>query len=524
MQQNNNEASNKLPHRDGWCATATPRGRGGLLVLIIGSGNAALCAGIAALEGGAKVLIIEKADEAEWGGNSRYTAGAMRFAYDSNEDLLPLLKNPTDEKLAITDFGSYPKGKFLADLAHFNEGAPIAELQQFLVDESLAAVQWLGRHNVKFDPIYSRQSFVKDGRYVFWGGLSLEAEGEGNGLVQEELKEYLRLGGEIWYNCAAEEIMQENSQIVGVKCVKDGQKTTIDCAAVVLACGGFEANKELRIKYLGEKWAKAKVRGTRHNMGQGLEMATQVGAALHGFFGGCHATPMDKNMPEYGNLDIPHIERKHYRKISYLFGIMLNANGERFVDEGFDFRNYTYAQYGKAVLMQPNEVAWQVFDNKVFDLLYSEYKTADASFVEADTLEELVIKLEGVNTENALNTIQAFNAAVDESRAFDPTIKDGKSTAGLALNKTNWANKIDTPPFRAYPVTGGITFTYGGVKVNRKGEVLTEAGKPVAGLYACGEMVGGVFFHGYPGGSGLTSGTVFGRYAGASAANFVRQQ
>ncbi|MFN8357856.1 MAG: FAD-dependent tricarballylate dehydrogenase TcuA [Spirosomataceae bacterium] len=491
-------------------------------VLIIGSGNAALCAGISALENGASVLMVEKADEKEWGGNSRYTAGAMRFAYNSNEDLLPLLKNPNDEKLAITDFGRYPKEKFLADLEHFNEGEPITALQQFLVDESLSALQWLGSHHIKFDPIYARQSFIKDGRYVFWGGLTLEAEGEGNGLVQDELKEYLRLGGEIWYNCAAEEIIQNQGEIVGVKCEKDGQTIIIDCEAVVLGCGGFEANKELRVKYLGEKWAKAKVRGTRHNLGKGLEMATQLGAALHGFFGGCHATPMDKNMPEYGNLEIPHIERKHYRKISYLFGIMLNAHGERFVDEGLDMRNYTYAQFGKAVLMQPNEIAWQLFDNKVFSLLYSEYRTHDATFVEADTLEELVHKLEGVNPENALQTIRAFNAAVDESRPFDPTIKDGRSTKGLALNKTNWANKIDTPPFRAYPVTGGITFTYGGVKVNQKGEVLTESGDPVAGLYACGEMVGGVFFHGYPGGSGLTSGTVFGRHAGASAAAFVQ--
>ena len=492
-------------------------------VLIIGSGNAALCAGISALDKGAKVLIIEKADRNEWGGNSRYTAGAMRFAYNSNEDLLPLLKNPNDPKLAITDFGAYPKEKFLADLAHFNEGEPITELQQFLVDESLNALQWLGSHNVKFEPIYSRQSFVKNGRYVFWGGLSLEAEGEGNGLVHEELKEYLRLGGEIWYETEALELIQENEKIVGLKCLKEGQAMTLPCKSVVLACGGFEANKELRVKYLGPKWANAKVRGTRHNMGKGLEMATAVGAALNGFFGGCHATPMDKFMPEYGNLNIPHIERKHYRKISYLFGVMLNANGERFVDEGLDFRNYTYAQFGKAVLMQDQETAWQLFDNKVFNLLYSEYKTHDASFVEAQTLEELIEKLEGINQTKALETLKQYNESVNQDIAFDPTVKDGKSTIGLTLNKTNWANTLDTPPFRAYPVTGGITFTYGGAKVNKKGEVLNQNNEPIAGLFACGEMVGGVFFYGYPGGSGLTSGTIFGRYAGASAATFARQ-
>jgi tricarballylate dehydrogenase len=492
-------------------------------VIVVGSGNAALCAGISALENGAKVLIVEKANFDEMGGNSRYTAGAMRFAYNSNEDLLPLLKNPTDERIAITDFGSYPKEKFLADLKHFNEGEPITELQQFLVDESLLALQWLATHNIKFDPIYSRQSFVKDGKYIFWGGLTLEAEGEGNGLVMDELKEFKRLGGDILYDCAAEEIVQENGKITGLKCKFQGKKVIFETPSVVLGCGGFEANKKLRIQYLGKKWAKAKVRGTRHNMGHGLTMATKLGAALNGYFGGCHATPMDKNMPEYGNLNIPHIERKHYRKISYLFGVMLNAKGERFVDEGADFRNYTYAQFGKAVLMQPKELAWQIFDNKVWNLLYGEYKTHDASYVEANTLEELVTKLDGVDSQKALKTLEEYNAAVNLAKTFDPTVKDGKNTEGLKLNKSNWANRLDTPPFRAYPVTGGITFTYGGLRVNKKGEVLNEKNEPIAGLFACGEMVGGVFFYGYPGGSGLTSGTIFGRYAGQSAAKFSRK-
>jgi tricarballylate dehydrogenase len=490
-------------------------------IIIVGSGNAALCAGIAALEKGANVTIYEIADEKEWGGNSRYTAGAMRFAYDSFEDLRPLLKNPDDERLVISDFGSYTKDKFLADLKYFNEGEPITELQQHLVNESLPTIQWLASHHINFDPIYSRQTFVKDGKYIFWGGLSLEAEGEGNGLVHDELKEFKHLGGQIKLGCGVSKILQQNGKISGIEYIENGETKTASAQAVVLACGGFESNKELRIKYLGDKFANARVRGTRHNMGHGLQMATDCGAALNGYFGGCHATPMDKNMPEYGNLEIPHIERKHYRKISYLFGVMLNARGERFVDEGLDMRNYTYAQFGKAVLEQPDNLAWQIFDAKVDKLLYSEYKTADASFVQVDTLEELVTKLSGVNLDQALKTLQAYNEAVDTSITFDPTRKDGRTTKGLTLNKTNWANVLDTPPFKAYPVTGGITFTYGGVKVNTRGQVLNENDKPVAGLFACGEMVGGVFFYGYPGGSGLTSGAVFGRAAGYSAAMVI---
>lgn len=489
-------------------------------IIVIGSGSAALCAAIASLEKGATVIILEKANLHEFGGNSRYTAGAMRFAYNSFEDLKPLLKNPNDERLAISDFGSYPKEKFLADLKHFNQDVEITDLQQYLVDESLATLQWLGAHNIKFDPIYARQTFVKDGKFIFWGGLSLEAEGEGDGLVQAELAEFLRLGGTIKYNCDVQELLINNDKISGVRYVEDQQEKTLVSDAVIIACGGFEANKALRIKYLGEVWAKARVRGTRHNMGKGLEMATAVGAALSGNFEGCHATPMDFNMPEYGNLNIPFIERKHYRKISYLFGVMLNAKGERFVDEGLDFRNYTYAQFGAAVLKQPDNLAWQIFDAKVDNLLYSEYKTHDASFVQADTLAELVTKLHGVNPQQALQTLQQYNDAVNTQTPFDPTIKDGKRTEGLVLNKTNWANLLDTPPFKAYPVTGGITFTYGGLKVNKSAAVLTQQGDTIAGLFACGEMVGGVFFYGYPGGSGLTSGAVFGRSAGYSAAEY----
>lgn len=445
----------------------------------------------------------------------------MRFAYDTFADLQPLLLDPTDERITNTDFGSYPKLKFLADLQHFNEGQPVTPLQEFLVNESMSVVRWLATHNVKFAPIYSRQTFKKDGKYIFWGGLTLEAEGEGDGLVQAERREFLRLGGTTRYNCDVQALIIENGQLAGVTFEQDGQLHTQKADAVVLACGGFESNKQLRIKHLGEQWANARVWGTRHNLGKGLEMATAVGAALNGNFGGCHAPPMDLNMPEYGNLTIPHIERKQYRKISYLFGVMLNAHGNRFVDEGADFRNYTYAQYGKAVLEQPDNLAWQIFDARVDHLLYSEYKTADASFAEADSLPELVQKLVGVNPEKALQTMETYNRSVDTSVLFDPTIKDGRTTRGLVLPKSNWANVLDTPPFRAYPVTGGITFTYGGLAVDRAGSVLDENGKAIPGLFAAGELVGGVFFYGYPGGSGLTSGAVFGRSAGASAGAYT---
>jgi tricarballylate dehydrogenase len=495
-------------------------------IIVVGSGNAALCAGIAAIEKGADVLIIEKGDEALAGGNSKYTAGAMRFVYNSNDDLMPLLKNPSDPRLPNTDFGSYTADKFRSDLLGFNDGRDLSVEQNILIDHSYETMLWLAENGVKFEPIYERQSFEKDGRFVFWGGLTLCADGEGVGLVDAELEVFLNKGGRIQYNCAATELITENDKVVGI-CVEDqdGNQEELFAGSIILGSGGFEASPELRKKYIGSDWDQAKVRGTPLNTGQGLQMALQQGASEYGFYQGCHATPMDLHMKNFGNLEIPHFERKNYRKICYFLGIMLNSNGERFVDEGIDFRNYTYAQFGRAIIEQPGHFAWQIFDAKTDHLLYGEYTFHDAHFVEADTLDALVEKLDGVeNKEQARKTIDDFNEAVDQNVEFDPTVKDGKGTLGLKLAKSNWAQTFDKPPYKAYPVTCGITFTYGGLKVNDQGNVLKENGDVIEGLFACGELVGGVFFNGYPGGSGLTSGAVFGRRAGYGAAQSIKHE
>ncbi|MEL7026645.1 MAG: FAD-dependent tricarballylate dehydrogenase TcuA [Pseudomonadota bacterium] len=483
-------------------------------IVVVGSGNAAMAAGIAALEAGAEVLMLEKAPEALAGGNTKYTAGAMRFAYDTSEELLPLLSSPDDPRIERTDFGSYTRKKFADDLLGFNEGRPLSPEQEILVADSYDTVRWLAGHGVTYEPIYSRQSFEKDGRFIFWGGLTLAADNEGVGLFDMERAAFERLGGELRFDAGVTELIEENGRVTGVMV---GQEA-VHADAVVLACGGFEASDALRASHIGPDWSVAKVRGTPHNTGDGLRMAEALGAQSYGKFDGCHATPMDLHMKDFGNLDLPPKERKNYRKICYFLGVMLNANGARFVDEGINFRNYTYAQFGRAVLEQPGHFAWQIFDSKVTDLLYGEYHFHDATYVEADTLEELVSKLEGVDTDAALETLKAYNDAVDTGTEFDPTSLDGKATKGLELAKSNWAQRIDKAPFRAYPVTGGITFTYGGLKIDGDGRVLRQDTSSIDGLFACGELVGGVFFGGYPGGSGLTSGAVFGQRAGRGAA------
>ncbi|MEL6194031.1 MAG: FAD-dependent tricarballylate dehydrogenase TcuA, partial [Bacteroidota bacterium] len=383
-------------------------------VIVVGSGNAALCAGIAALDGGAEVIMIEKGNQEEAGGNSKYTAGAMRFVYESNDDLYPLLLNPDDERIPNTEFGSYTKEKFEKDLLGFNDGRPISMHQRILIDHSYDTMRWLGTHNVRFEPIYSRQTFEKDGKYIFWGGLTLASRGEGVGMIEDELKEFLRLGGRIQYETEGISLILKNGKVCGVKTKGPEGEIELEADSVILGSGGFEASEKMREKYMGEKWGKSKVRGTPHNTGKGIEMAIEAGGVFHGNPEGCHAVPMDMNMPNYGNLEIPYIDRKNYRKICYFLGVMLNAEGERFVDEGINFRNYTYAQFGKAILNQTGNFAWQVFDQKVDHLLYGEYKFWDASFIEADTLEELVQQLDGVDKEKAMATLHTYNEAVDK--------------------------------------------------------------------------------------------------------------
>jgi tricarballylate dehydrogenase len=268
----------------------------------------------------------------------------------------------------------------------------------------------------------------------------------------------------------------------------------------------------MRREHLGAGWEEAKVRGTEHNTGEGIRMAVDVGAAPYGDWAGCHAVAWDLNAPATGNRRIGDLYQKH----SYPLGIIVNANGERFVDEGADFRNYTYAKYGREILRQPHRVAFQLFDSKVTHLLRDEYRIREATHATADTIEGLAQAL-GIDAEGLERTVTAFNVAVQPGE-FDPARLDGKSTAGIAPRKSNWALPLDTPPYVGYGVTCGITFTFGGLRVDGQARVLDGDGEAIPGLYAAGELVGGLFYENYAGGSGLMAGSVFGRLAGEGAA------
>ncbi len=483
-------------------------------VIVVGGGNAAFCAALAAQEQGASVIMLEAAPEEESGGNTRFTAGSVRVVYNGVDDIKSLVPDLTEQEIATTDFGTYTRDQFFDDMARVTQNRADPDLVELLVTRSFDTFCWMRDKGVRFIPIYGRQAFKIEGKFKFWGGLTVEAVGGGPGLIKMLTEAATRRGVEIRYQTRALKLLSDGVRVEGVRVRQDGVERDLRSKSVVLACGGFESNSEWRTRYLGPGWDLAKVRGTRFNNGDGIRMALEIGASPCGNWSGCHAVQWEMNAPEFGDLAVGDQFQKH----SYPFAILVNANGKRFVDEGADFRNYTYAKYGRVVLEQPGQFAWQIFDQKVKYLQRDEYRIKQVTKVVAHTIEDFAHKLEGVNARQFLTTISEYNKAVRADITFNPNIKDGRHTEGLAVDKSNWANTIDQPPFEGYAVTCGLTFTFGGVRITTEAEVLNTDYQPIRGLYAAGELVGGLFYFNYPGGSGLTSGAVFGRIAGASAA------
>jgi tricarballylate dehydrogenase len=488
-------------------------------VIVVGKGNAALCAALSARELGASVAMLEAATEDESGGNSRFAGGVMRFAYRTVDDLKRLTEI-TDEEIAGSDFGTNTREEYLDDLYRLTSYRTDPDLSELLVNRSLDTLAWLRSKGVRFNLNFGRQSGLVGAKRVFFGRMPIEASGGGAGLVQSLDAAAKKAGIEVFYETRVSSLLYDGERVSGVHARQHGKPVDFRAKSVVLACGGFEANPEWRARYLGPGWELAKVRGSRFNVGDGLRMALDIGAAPYGNWSGCHATGWDRYAPEFGDVNVGDQFQKH----SYIFGLLINAEGRRFVDEGADFHSFTYAKYGGEVLKQPGQFAWQVFDSKVTKLLRSEYRIKFVTKVSAPTLEALAPQLEGVDAERFLKTVREFNAAVRKDVPFDHTIKDGKCTAGIEPPKSNWAQPLDTPPFDAYATTCGITFTFGGLRIDKEtGQALDVHFHPIPGLYTAGEMVGGLFYFNYPSGTGLVSGAVFGRMAGASAARAAKQ-
>jgi tricarballylate dehydrogenase len=484
-------------------------------VIVVGAGNAGMCAALAAAEGGATVLVLEKAPAEQRGGNTYFTGGGFRVPYDGLDDIRQLIPDMGEAEASSVDVGIYPQADFEADLMRMSGGRADHELVDVLVRESFPTMAWMREKGVRWGLMYGRQAFKREGKFRFWGGLVVEAVGGGPGLSDAQFEAAERVGVGVRYGTGLTGLVAEDGRVVGVVAESAKGSDEIRSRAIVLACGGFEANAEMRVRYLGPEWEKAKVRGTEHNTGDGIRAALEAGAEASGDWGGCHAVAWDLNAPDVGNRRVGDLYQKH----SYPLGITVNADGNRFIDEGADFRNYTYAKYGREILRQPHQAAFQLFDSKVAGMLRDEYRIREATKASAYDVGSLADEL-GVDREGLERTVREFNDSVREGE-FDPSRLDGKGTKGIEPPKSNWALRLDAPPLLGYAVTCGITFTYGGLRIDREARVLREDGSAIEGLFAAGELVGGLFYGNYAGGTGLMSGAVFGRIAGRSAADLA---
>ena len=340
-------------------------------------------------------------------------------------------------------------------------------MARVLVGDSADALRWLKGRGVRFRLMYERQAYERDGRWTFWGGLAVGVVDGGRGLVDQQAEAARRFGIEVRHEAPVDGVGARRS-------ARAVARRRVEELRARRWCWPRAASNPIRRcgrRYLGPNWDVAKVRGTPYNTGEVLLSALEIGAAPYGNWSGCHAIQWDAGAPATGDLELTN----RFSRQSYPVGIVVNARGERFIDEGKDFRNYTYAKYGAEVLRQPNGVAFQVFDQRSVPLLRGiDYEAPGATRVEAGSAEGAGGALR-IDAERFERTVSEFNAAIVGGQ-FDPAVKDGLRTEGLAVNKSNWALALDTPPYVAFPVTCGITFTFGGLRVDEDARVLDLGG------------------------------------------------
>lgn len=492
-------------------------------VVVVGAGNAAFTAALAVRAEGARVVVLEKATQKLRGGNTRFTGGVFRCTYNGIEDLIPIVRS-NDNPDTVT-VQPYTRADYLRDLERVTGGRTDPELSAVLVERSYDTVRWMADLGVpwEFNRAVGAVTIAGAAKVKLPFGGALRVKGEGVVLSSTLFRLAEEADIPVFYETQAQRIVTApDGRVAGIEVRGPEGARVLHCRALVLASGGFQASPEMRTAYLGPNWSLVKVRGTRFNTGEMIRAALATGAQSYGEWSGCHATPIDADAPTYGELRLT----DKTNRLSYPFSVMVNLDGDRFVDEGEDFNLYTYAKMGREILQQRSATVFQIFDCKTIPLLETRYNTGTP--VVADTLPELADRIEerygsrGFRKANFLKTLEAYNVAVQDG-TFNPDILDGKRTIGLRPEKTNWATRLDEPPFHAYAITVGITFTFGGIRINTDAAVLDYLERPIPGLFATGEMTGGFFYLNYPGGAGLTRGAVFGRLAGTNAAQFARE-
>lgn len=484
-------------------------------VVVVGAGNAALCAALAAREHGAEVIVLERSTKEQRGGNSFFSGGWMRFAFNSAEEVGEALPELATNGTESFDVVPYSETAYFDEMAAITEYRADPDLTMLMIKQSRPTIAWMHRHGLRFTWTFGKQIPKRNGRPQVSAG-NIAVTGGGAGIVDTLSEAAERAGVEFRYQTRAVGLLgAEGTSVTGVL-IEDasGRRTEVKADAVILASGGYGASVEKRARYLGPGWDLAKVRGTALNVGDGIDMALNFGAQSYGHWSGAHAVCWDATSPTSGD----RVGGNEFARNSYPLGIMVNRNAQRFLDEAADYSSATYGRYGSEIVKQPGGLAYQIFDAQMVEHLDPNYAGKLVSKEIADTIEELALRLD-LDPTALRRTVDSFNAAVDDSVEFQLNERDGKATKGLTPPKSNWANRIEKPPFHGYTVTTGLTFTFGGVRANENAQVLNVRSEPITGLYSAGEMLGGIFYYFSPSGGGLMAGAVFGRIAGYHAAS-----
>jgi len=455
-------------------------------VLVIGGGNAALCAAISARRAGASVLVLEAAPPFYRGGNTRHTRN-MRCAHDSATETLS---------------GPYTEDEFWEDLKRVTQGRTDEELARHMIAQSKEMLTWIADQGVRFQPSLGGTLSLGRTNSFFLGG--------GRAMLNALYATAEQLGVEIRYGAEVVGLDIENGMFLSAVVKEETGTSQVRAGALVAASGGFEANIDWLKQGWGEIAGNFLIRGTPYNRGTILRILIDNDIQQIGDVTQCHAVAIDARAPKFDGGIITRLD-------CVIYGIVVNKNCERFYDEGEDIWPKRYAIWGRLVAAQPDQIAYIIFDARSLELFMPSLFPP----IRGDSIAELAGQL-GLDAEKLTAAVATFNNAVQPG-TFDPDNYDDCTTAGLTPPKTHWARKIEQGPFYAYPVRPGITFTYLGVKVNKEARMIMSDGKPAANMFAAGEiMAGNVLGQGYAAGIGMTIGSVFGRAAGQGAAKYAR--
>jgi len=454
-------------------------------VLIIGGGNAALCAAMTAREAGAKVLVLESAPKDFRGGNSRHTRN-IRYVHHRGNDCLT---------------GPYLEDEFWDDLLQVTGGKTHTQLARLTIRESADLGGWMSAHGCHFQPPLRGTLHLARTNAHFLGG--------GKALMNAYYATAAKLGVEIMYDADVRDLEIRDGKFDSAIFEFQGTSRKVRAKSVVVASGGFQAN----LTWLKECWGEAAdnfiIRGTPYNKGRLLRVLLDQGAMPVGDPRQCHAVAIDARAPKFDGGIVTRLD-------CVPFSVVVNKLARRFYDEGEDFWPKRYAIWGRLVAGQPDQIAYSIIDSKSIDL----FMPSVFPPFQADSISEMATKL-ALDPTDLNQTVDLFNQATRPGQ-FDPAAMDGCMTAGLDPPKSNWARPLDTPPFYGYPLRPGITFTYLGVTVNEKAQVVMQDDQPAPNIFAAGEiMAGNILGKGYLAGFGMTIGTVFGRIAGKEAARYA---